>query len=259
MLKKRLVGVVTVKNGWAVQSMGYERYLPLGKVECLVQNLDRWGADEILVQSIDRSKAGLGPDLELLRRLGELGLSTPLIYAGGIRSAADAIQVVQAGADRVVVDHLAHENPSEIRQISLSLGAQAVILSVPASYDQGAAQWFSYRTRAAKPATGLRELVASGDISEILLIDWKNEGREAGFQSKLVEEFPFQDIALIAFGGLTDIPTSQGLLARKNVSAVAVGNFLSYREHTLQKYREALDSQALRKPVYEIKNPILNG
>lgn len=30
MLKKRLIGVVTVKNGWAVQSFGYRRHLPLG-------------------------------------------------------------------------------------------------------------------------------------------------------------------------------------------------------------------------------------
>jgi len=72
MLKKRLIGVITIKNGWAVQSFGYRRYLPLGKPECLVGNLDRWGADEILVQVIDRSEANRGPDFELLERLGAL-------------------------------------------------------------------------------------------------------------------------------------------------------------------------------------------
>ena len=110
MLKKRLVGVVTVKNGWAVQSFGYRRYLPLGKPECLVENLDRWGADEILVQVIDRSTTGVGPDFELLERLGELGLETPLIYAGGIRSISDGIKLVQSGADRIVVDTLLHQD-----------------------------------------------------------------------------------------------------------------------------------------------------
>ena len=60
MLRKRLIAVVTVLDGLAVQSFGYQRYLPLGKPECLVENLDRWGVDEIFVQVIDRSARNLG-------------------------------------------------------------------------------------------------------------------------------------------------------------------------------------------------------
>ena len=33
MLLKRLVGVVTVRRGIAVQSFGYQRWLPLGRPE----------------------------------------------------------------------------------------------------------------------------------------------------------------------------------------------------------------------------------
>ena len=69
MLHKRLVGVVTVKGGWAVQSFGYKSYLPLGRPEVLVENLDRWGADEILVHVIDRSVKKLGPDFNLIEKL----------------------------------------------------------------------------------------------------------------------------------------------------------------------------------------------
>jgi cyclase len=39
MLKKRLIGVVTVRDGWAVQSFGYGRYLPLGKPVLMVLKL----------------------------------------------------------------------------------------------------------------------------------------------------------------------------------------------------------------------------
>ncbi len=66
MLRKRLVGVVTVMGGHAVQSFRYERYLPLGRPEVLIENLDRWGADEILLQCIDRGRDGVGPDFPLL-------------------------------------------------------------------------------------------------------------------------------------------------------------------------------------------------
>ena len=64
MIKKRLIGAVIVKNGWAVQSFGYNKYLPLGRPSILIKNLNRWGADEILVNVIDRSHKNLGPDLD---------------------------------------------------------------------------------------------------------------------------------------------------------------------------------------------------
>ena len=63
MLRKRLIGAIIVRKGWAVQSIGYKRWLPLGKPECLAENLDRWGADGIVVLCIDRENQG--PDLEL--------------------------------------------------------------------------------------------------------------------------------------------------------------------------------------------------
>src|SRR5690554_2349668 len=118
MLRKRLIGVVTVRNGWAVQSFGYRRYLPLGRPECLVENLDRWGADEILVQVIDRSAGERGPDFDLLARLGRLGLETPLIYGGGVASADHAVRAIQSGADRVTVDQALHRAPDEVRRMA---------------------------------------------------------------------------------------------------------------------------------------------
>ena len=68
MIKKRLIGTVVVKNGIAVQSFSYGKYLPLGKPEIIIKNLDRWGVDEILINVIDRSKNKLDPNFELLKK-----------------------------------------------------------------------------------------------------------------------------------------------------------------------------------------------
>ena len=43
-------------------------------------SLDRWGADGIVVLSMDCGDHG--PDLDLIERLGAVGLSTPLTYGG---------------------------------------------------------------------------------------------------------------------------------------------------------------------------------
>lgn len=252
MLKKRLVGVVTVKNGWAVQSFGYRRYLPLGKPECLVENLDRWGADEILVQVIDRSAANLGPDFDLLERLGALGLETPLIYAGGIRSVSEGVRLIQSGADRLIVDTLLHDDLSTVRGLSEQLGAQALIASMPLSWRDDKLEWLDYRTRTSTPVSDkVLGLILSGVISEVLITDWQHEGKPDGFDQKLVDEFTLKDVPIIAFGGISEHEQMRVLLQSSGVAAVAVGNFLSYREHAIQNYKEVQMGMPLRLATYE--------
>lgn len=258
MLKKRLIGVVTVKDGWAVQSFGYRRYLPLGKPECLVENLDRWGADEILVQVVDRSINDLGPDFGLLERLGGLGLETPLIYAGGIRSVSDGVKLIHLGADRLVVDALLHDDLPSVRGLSERLGAQALIASMPLSWQGDCVEWLDYRNKTLAPITDeMLELIHSCVISEVLVTDWMHEGQPNSFEKKLAEKFPLQGVPIIAFGGISEYMQMSELLQMPGIAAVAVGNFLAYREHAIQKYKENLQGMPLRAPIYEFKHPLI--
>ena len=251
MLKKRLVGVITVRHGWAVQSFGYSRYLPLGHPECLVENLNRWGADEIIVLSIDRSRRGLGPDLALLRRLGALGLSTPLTYGGGIRSVEDAGAVIQLGADRVCVDAVLRADPDAVRGMATLLGAQAVIGVLPMSIVNGALTWRDHLARRDVPLESVDLALFSEEVvSEVLLVDWRNEGRPGGFDVDLVRRFPLRGIPLIAFGGLSEAPQLADLFADDRVVACGVGNFLAYTEHTVQRIRKVLPERSIRPPEF---------
>jgi imidazole glycerol-phosphate synthase subunit HisF len=258
MLKKRLVGVVTIKNGWAVQSFGYQRYLPLGKPLCVIENLDRWGVDEILVQVIDRSTGDQGPDFDLLERIGKHGLETPLIYGGGIRTEADGVRLVQMGADRLLIDTLLHRNLPAVDALSKRLGAQALIASLPMSWGDGQLAWHDYRANCDKPVTGeLEQFLQSGALSETLLVDWKGEGQVGGFTNALVEKFPVKNMPLIAFGGLSDVSQMKELMQKSNVVAVAVGNFLNYREHAVQEYKSALKGLPVRLPTFATENTLM--
>jgi cyclase len=251
MLKKRLVGVITVRRGWAVQSFGYRRWLPLGKAEVLAQNLDRWGVDEIFVQAIDRSAAGSGPDLELLARLGRIGLATPLIYGGGIATLADAARVVQGAADRICIDGLLHDDPGEAVRISHHLGAQAVIGALPLALRNGQLLWLDHRSRresALDPA--VMELFRTGVISEAVLVDWQHEGTRGAFDERLLSAFPVREVPLICFGGLSEPAQLRSVLESPRVTAAALGNFLNYAEHAVQRYRQQLPGVALRPASY---------
>jgi len=250
-LRKRIIGVVTVRTGWAVQSFGYGRSLPHGHPECRGENLDRWGADEICVLSIDRSKKGLGPDFDLLDRIGHLGISTPLIYGGGIASVADAVRVVQSGADRVCLDALLHDSPSLVSAISENVGAQAIIGCLPLHIAAGGLRWLDHRSGAEKEVSAeVMELFTARIVSEVLVVDWRHEGIRRGFDRRLMSRSELAGLPLIAFGGVSEADQASEMLSAANVVAVAIGNFLSYREHAIQAIKHAGDETHLRPAEY---------
>jgi cyclase len=258
MLKKRLIGVVTVKDGWAVQSFGYRRYLPLGKPEWLIENLDRWGADEILVQCIDRSTRQAGPDFALLQKLGAMGLGTPLIYGGGIASAEDGVKVIQAGADRIALDSLLHDAPGVLVELGQQLGLQALVVSVPLRFAQDNVHWHDYRSRRNLPLAALARVLERGLASELLAIDCEHEGQDQVFDARLVDalsDLNDWNMPIIAFGGISQVEQMRALLARPAVTAVGVGNFLSYRELAIQQFKQALASDELRPALYASDYP----
>ena len=251
MLRKRLIGVVTVRGGWGVQSFGYNHWLPLGTPEVLVQNLDRWGVDEILLQCIDRSRARLGPDMGLLARIGRVGLATPLVYAGGIATVEHASAVVNAAADRIVVDSLLHDDLSTVKAISRHLGAQAVIAALPLAHSDQGLLWLDHRNASAQPLSGpVLEVIRDGVISETMVIDWQSEGHPRGFDLRLVDRFPVAEVPLIAFGGLRESAQHRQLLNSPRIAATAVGNFFAYREHAVQTLKIALAGLPVRRARY---------
>lgn len=254
MLNKRLIGVVTVKNSWAVQSFGYNRYLPLGKPEVLVQNLDRWGADEILLQCIDRSYSAIGPDFELLKKVSDLGITTPLIYSGGIRDRDDALKVVSFGSDRVMIDALIKDSPAKVEEMARVLGVQAVIANLPIRNSPEGLLLLDYRNGQEMPLAEMAKLLPLEWISELMLTDWRHEGQFEAFSMQLLAAGDLLQKPLICFGGISTTYQIRSLLANDPVVAIGVGNFLNYREHAIQDLKKDLVGAAIRPPHYEFSN-----
>lgn len=247
MLKKRIIGVITVKNNLAVQSFGYNNFLPLGKPEVLAENLDRWGADEILIQCLDCSSKNSGANLKLIETIAIKGLSTPLIYAGGIQTKKDAIEAIKFGADRICIDSMLHNNIESCIEISEIIGAQALIASAPLSFQKNMVNWFNYRDKKLVDINQLISILKTNIFSEILIIDWENEGKRNGFNIKLINYFPKINTPIIAFGGISEILQIKTLLKSARISSVAIGNFLNYKESSIFTIKNQLSRSIIRQ------------
>jgi len=256
MLKKRIIGSIAVLNGWAVQSISYNRYLPLGRPEVIAQNLDRWGADEILIQCIDRSKNSNGPDFSTLSKIANAGITTPLIYAGGIKDNLDAINVIKHGADRVMFDALLNHDLTEIIKSAQILGSQALLGCIPVSYNQGKIYRFNYLTKITEPLTNeYLEKIYSSSISELLLVDFLNEGLEKSFNFKIFQSSKITNIKIpiLIFGGISTPGIASKILKQDNIAGVSIGNFLSYKENSIEYFKTAINNPSIRKHKFFTK------
>lgn len=228
---KRLIGVITVKDDWAVQSFGYERYLPLGRPEIIAENYDRWKLDEILVVDIDRSRLDRGPNFDLLHKITEKRLSTPLCYMGGVRGPADALQLISSGADRMALDSLFRINPAAADEIADAVGRQAVIRVQPLVKVGDDICVYDHLIRGPIEKIAVSELLGdNSSFSELMVVDVENEGALNSFAISLLDPFSDHSVQLICFGGITSHTQIKNLFSKANVSAVAIGNSLSYRE-----------------------------
>ena len=258
MVKKRIIGVITILDGKVVQSFGYNSYLPLGRPECIIENLDRWGVDEILIQCIDRSRFSKGPDFMLLEKISSLGIGTPIIYSGGLKSVEDAVSVIKKGADRICLQNIFLSNLNVVKNISSKLGSQALIASITMSLNNDKVFFYDYISKKESYFTDdLLNFLNSNYISEVLLVDWKNDGGKAKFNLDLIENLPIKNKELILFGGINDTKQISELLEYDIVSAVGIGNFLNYKEHAFQYLKKETRIDLVRTNTYYSNNSLL--
>ena len=252
MLKKRLMGVITVRNGIAVQSFGYKKYLPIGDPSIVAENLDRFGVDSILLNSIDRSYYNLGPDFELINKVNKLSLTTPIIYSGGINNISDALKIINLGIERVSIDSSLFKDIKILNGITNYLGKQAVIAAIPISIQNNIVTSYCYLTNTFKNILPeLNRKFIEGDFSELLLIDYMNEGNKNSFNMSIVDKLNNEfEIPLIVFGGITESDQVNYLFKCKNVNCVGIGNSLNYKEHSVQQIKESIQSNRIRLPYY---------
>ena len=253
MFKKRLIANVVIKKNIVVQSIEYKQFLPIGSPEIIISNLDRWSVDEILINSIDRSINNLGPDFNLLKRIQKIQIQTPLVYAGGISSNLEAQKIIQLGADRVVVETLVENNFNELIKISETLGSQSVIISMPLSINERNQKifFYDYKKRKEKeiPVNFLKA-IEKKLFSELLIIDYKNQGLSEGFKSNILKQFTY-NVPLILYGGINDHKNIKKISKDKRVTALGFGNTLNYAEHAVQNIKSSIRKEFSRGPNYK--------
>lgn len=176
------------------------------------------GADELVFLDITASPEKREILKEMVRRVAA-ALNIPFTVGGGIRSIADAREILLNGADKVSVNTAAVNRPELVQELSRRFGQQCVVVAIDAKrrfegpedrnwvQAEGGRCWFEVYTYGARQPTGLDAVewakrVEELGAGEILLTSIDADGTQAGYDLALTRTIcEAVRIPVIASGG----------------------------------------------------------
>ncbi|GBD44197.1 Imidazole glycerol phosphate synthase subunit HisF [bacterium HR40] len=221
MLARRIVPCLDVSHGRVVKGVRFQGLRDAGDPAERAWLYEQQGADEIVILDVSATPEGRGHQLETVRRVRER-LAIPLTVGGGVRSEADALALLEAGADKVSVNTAAVQRPALLSEIAARFGRQCCVLAIDAARRGGR---FEVLVKGGREGTGIDAVAWAQEgerrgAGEILLTSFDRDGTRSGYDLELTQAVvQAVGIPVIASGG-ADRP--QHLLEAFAVGADAV-------------------------------------
>lgn len=235
MLKKRITATLVVKDGIVVQSIGFKRYLPIGKPAIAIEFLNSWGIDEIIILDISATVNGRIPNYELIRN-ASLKCYVPLTVGGGISDIKHIKQLMQCGSDKVALNQSALFKPELIKESAEVFGNQCVVVSIDAINTSDGYKVYDYLTKSALNVTPAELAIKFVDMGagEILLNSVDRDGSYLGYDKVLINSVCNEvTIPVIACGGAKNAKDMIDVLQNTSASAASASNFFHFTEHSV--------------------------
>lgn len=242
MLKKRIVATVIVKDGIVVQSIGFNKYLPVGKPTIALEFLNQWGIDEIILVDISASRQGREPDYDAISKAMR-NCFVPLTVAGGITHINQVKELMHCGADKISLNQSAILNPALITETAQVFGNQCIVVSIDAKKTTECYKVYDYikgTTLALSPSEWAKKAEELG-AGEILIHSVDKDGSYSGYDLALIQSVCDQvSIPVIGSGGAKNARDFIELFSKTNVSAAAAANFFHFTEHSVNLTKAAI-------------------
>lgn len=229
---RRIIPCLDVKDGRVVKGLRFRDHRDVGDIVEHAARYAEEGADELVFYDITASAEGRSVDRAWVRLVAEV-IDIPFSVAGGIRSRADALACLDAGADKVSINSPALERPALIEELARDFGSQCVVLGVDSLRSPDGYRVKQYTGSAAATCDSGRET-----------LDWVQEAVDRG-----VGEVVLNCMAEDGVRGGYDLEHSAAIVTAITVPVIASGG-AGTPAHFAAAFLEADVSGALAATVF---------
>jgi cyclase len=215
-----------------VKGIQFRNHEVVGGIIELARRYRDQGADELVFYDITASPEERSVDRRWITLVAEV-LDIPFCVAGGIRSVADAEEVLRNGADKISINSPALANPGLITDLARRFGSQCVVVGIDSREENGRYRVYRNTGDPAKTA-----------FSGLATADWVREVQDRG-AGEIVLNCMNQDGVRNGY----DIPQLRDMRAISSVPLIASGGAGSM-EHFAEVFSRATVDGALAASVF---------
>ena len=185
-LTRRIIPCLDVSHGRVVKGIKFQGLRDAGDPAERAAVYEAQGADEIVILDVSATPEGRGNQIDTVKRV-RAEISIPLTVGGGVRRAADAGALLEAGADKVSVNSAAVSNPDLLADLAQHYGRQCTVLAIDAAWREGRSEVLvkGGREGTGVETVGWAERAVALGAGEILLTSWDRDGTREGYDLKL--------------------------------------------------------------------------
>jgi len=202
-LKRRVIPLELLRNRRLVKTVRFGASRDVGDPVKSSQVYSDQDADELMILNIDGPSANFREFGQIVNRIASCCF-VPLSVGGGIRSEDHADALFIAGADKVVVNTVAYDQPHVVTAIANKYGSQAVVAGIDYSgspHRPGLLSSGGRKVEKVSVGEHLTNLKNAG-AGEILLQSVDRDGLMEGYDLTLLREVAAQiSMPLIVAGG----------------------------------------------------------
>ncbi len=196
-----------MRDGQVVKGVRFRNHRVVGDIIELATRYSAEGADELVFYDITASPQGRSVDRSWISRIARV-LDIPFCVAGGIRSVAEAEQVLAAGAEKASVNSPALETPGLVDDLARRFGSQCVVVGIDSQRVDGEWRVHQYTgdpdhtLRSARRTLDWVDEVQSRGAGEIVLNCMNVDGVRQGYDVEQLAAVRARcAVPLIASGG----------------------------------------------------------
>ena len=137
----RLIPRLDVKNDYLIKTVCLEGLRKIGNPNEFARKYADQGADELLFMDLVASLYGRNNLYEIINNITK-DIFIPITVGGGIRNVSDAINLLENGADKVLLNSATFSNRELISNLANQIGSSSVVLSIEAKKIGN--DWFAF-------------------------------------------------------------------------------------------------------------------
>ncbi len=112
------------KNGWEIFTHGGRKLTGINAIDFAVK-MEKCGAGELLVTSMDKDGTQTGYDIDLMSEISSI-VNIPVIASGGVGSLDHLVNGIKAGASAVLAASIFHYGKYSIKQAKEYLNSKSI-------------------------------------------------------------------------------------------------------------------------------------